>query len=1071
MAASDLERAALGALELLLELPQAARRARLAELAGGDTALLARVQRLLEQSERGELDVHAAPEDLEDLIGTLEARESGALGLAQGDLVGPFRLRERLGIGGMGEVWLARREFADFEQTVAVKVLRRGLESPDLVRRFRHERRLLADLNHVAIPRLVDGGATADGRPFLAMEYIDGVPIDVWVRRRGLGLHALSRLFIEVCAGVEHAHQRGIVHRDLKPSNVLVDAEGRPKVLDFGIAKVLDEVDAAESALVTRTGQRVLTPRYASPEQIAGGPLTRAVDIHSLGVLLYELLTGAPPYGDARSTPAELEEAILHEEPLPPSRSLTGARAAERGRVEGDIDNICLMALRKDPLRRYASAGRLAEDLERHLAGLPVAARPDTWRYQLGRYVRRNRVLVGGVAATTVTLVAGIVVSRMQYIDARDAAEVSARTAYVATIDAVESGVRSGEVRGMKERLDAVPERLRGWEWRHLARRIDRSLGRIEFRHETARSRAAVVWGDSGRWIAVADNNDIVISDGERERSRHGFFSLPLALAEVPGEDAIVVADPSGALWWGTIDADLDVRFAPLGSIAADDLATHVLDLAVCPRGVKVAATLSSGEVLLLAARTGEHLARFALHEPSRSCGQVAWSPDGHLVATAGWDETVQLIDAERLVHNGGWRAHTMGVSDLAFDTTGERLATCSLDRMLSVWDVATRSALVQRRHAWTQTAVRFVDAERLLVADNSGAIRIVDALTGNERSKMLGHPVSVVDVDFDPSGERFAAVDVLSGARLWRTDTLDVPTTRVCEFAYGLALSPDGREAVTGAPDERVRVWALPGLDADEDLPWRAGYVHSVDWSADGRWIASAHQDGGFALWRAEDHTLARRITVPPGEQVAEVRVTPDGARLYGVTFDPERRSITLTGWDAATGAPLPGARWELPALSVERTRLLLKADGAPRAMIVSAYSLWVFDRAGEPREVSLPEPAWAHISFTAGHDEGTLIVSTGLALHTFDTESWHWTSRVQLSVESHIDLAVHPDGSRIAVTTGATIELLDTANGQRMATLNGHGAEVSRLLWTRDGTTLVSMGYEGDLKVWESR
>jgi serine/threonine protein kinase/WD40 repeat protein len=1072
MTGADLDAAALAALEALLELPSAERSARLAELAAGDSALRERVAGLLALCERGELGVRAAPQDIEDLLGALESRVDGVFGLAAGDLVGPFRLRERLGVGGMGEVWLARREFADFEQSVAVKVLRRGLESPDLVRRFRQERRLLAGLEHAAIPRLVDGGATADGRPYLAMEYVAGEPIDAWVRRRGLSVEALLRLFIQVCAGVEHAHQRGIVHRDLKPTNVLVDAEGRPKVLDFGIAKALDDDDdAAMSALVTRTGQRVLTLRYASPEQLSGGPLTRAVDIHALGVLIYELLTGRPPYGDSRSTPAELEEAILHDEPRAPSKSLRAELEPERRRVKGDLDNVCLMALRKDPLRRYTTAGSLADDLERLLAGRPVAARRDTWTYRLGRYVRRNRALVGGVVATTSTLVAGILISRAQYGEARRAAEVSARTAYVATIDAVEASVRSGEVRGMAERLQAVPERLRGWEWRHLARRVDRSLVRIDYEANSSRLAAEVVWGDSGRWIALVDHCDLVITDGTRERARHDYGTYPLALAKIPGADEILVGEPTGRFWKGTVDADFGVHFEELGSVENRAVEDLVLDLAVCPRGTRAAASLSSGEVLLFDPRSGKHLARFLVHEPSESCGNLAWSPDGRLVASGGWDETVQLVDADALLHVGSWRAHTMGVNDLAFDPTGRRLVTGSLDRMLCVWDVATKSEVVRRRNGWTLTTLRFLGEDRLLVADSSSVIRIVDALTGEERASMLGHPSTVLDVDFDPSGERFVAVDSERGARVWSTRTRDVPSARVCEYAAGLALHPDGTAAVTAAPDQRVRLWSLPALDELGELPLRAGYALRTDWSADGGWIATAHREGGFALWRAQDRALVHRFPIPEGEEVADVRVAPGGTRVFGLTQNEAAQRATLTGWDGRTGAPLPNGRWVLPSANTERAHFLLSPSGDPLALAVGNYDVWVFDGDGALRKLELPERPTEVVRLAVDRSCVQLLVVVGHALWVYDLGERRWARRLALSPGWHLDLAVHPDGRRIAIGTGATIELLDAETGQRMATLNGHGDAVTKVLWTRDGTTLVSLAYEGDLRVWDSR
>ena len=293
----------------------------------------------------------------------------------------------------MGTVYLARRT-GELSLTAALKVLRPGLDSEFFLGRFAQEGQILATLEHPNIARVIDGGRTADGRPYFALEYVEGIPLDAYAAK--LGLEARLALFRQVCGAVHYAHQRLVIHRDLKPGNVLVTAEGVPKLLDFGIAKLLNEQAAA---LRTRADLRLMTPEYASPEQVRGGVLTTASDVYALGVILYQLVTGNLPYEFREHSYTEYERVIGQESPRPPSRW---------GRVPPDLEQIVLMALRKEPERRYASAEQLAEDVRRYLEGRPVKAQPDTFAYRATKFVRRNRWGVAAGVALAATLGVGI---------------------------------------------------------------------------------------------------------------------------------------------------------------------------------------------------------------------------------------------------------------------------------------------------------------------------------------------------------------------------------------------------------------------------------------------------------------------------------------------------------------------------------------------------------------------------------------------------------------------------------------------------------------------------------------
>ena len=421
--------------EELVELDRDARAARLVSLAVEDAGLARELRAMLDADDAAEglLDgriVDAAPTLMGRIADGIEADAVASDAVTPPfERVGRFRLQRLLGRGGMGEVWLAEASDAGFVQQVALKLLKRGMDSDEIVRRFERERRILAQLHHPNIASFVDGGLAPDGRPWYAMEHVEGVPITEYARQRGLDARERAALLAQVCSTVAYAQTHLVVHRDLKPSNILVDASGQPHVLDFGIAKLLDEADEAE---LTRTGTRALSPAYAAPEQASGAPVSTATDVFALGIVLYELLTGRLP--QQRGAPAEAEAAITIERP---SATLRRADATQRAHaygsarehperqaraIRGDLDTIVLTALRREPARRYASAAALGEDLKRWLAAQPITARPDSATYRATRFVQRHRVGVAAAVLVLLSLIGGIGVALWKTAEARAAA-------------------------------------------------------------------------------------------------------------------------------------------------------------------------------------------------------------------------------------------------------------------------------------------------------------------------------------------------------------------------------------------------------------------------------------------------------------------------------------------------------------------------------------------------------------------------------------------------------------------------------------------------------------------------
>jgi tetratricopeptide (TPR) repeat protein/tRNA A-37 threonylcarbamoyl transferase component Bud32 len=408
------------------------------EACGQDADLRVEVEALLKFEEPAR-DFIESP--AYEKIAGIMAEKSGEL--EAGEVLGDCKILSLLGEGGMGEVYLA--EDTKLKRKVAIKLLKLGLGTANIIRHFHEEERILAGLTHPNIAQLHSGGLTPNGLPYFVMEYVDGLRLDDYCREKyrlsgsGLSIQERLELFRKICAAVSYAHQHLVIHRDIKPANIRVTASGEPKLLDFGVAKLVDPVTSG-TAEATMTFAAVMTPEYASPEQVRGQTMTTVSDVYSLGVVLYELLTGQKPYKIDNRTPAAVARAITEQEPLRPSTAIVrGQRSEVRSRklLRGDLDNIVLKALRKEPERRYASVGQFSEDIRRHLEGRPVLAHKGTVRYRASKFIARYKAGVAAVALVVLALVAGIITTAWQ--------------ARIATIERARAERRFSDVRHLAE--------------------------------------------------------------------------------------------------------------------------------------------------------------------------------------------------------------------------------------------------------------------------------------------------------------------------------------------------------------------------------------------------------------------------------------------------------------------------------------------------------------------------------------------------------------------------------------------------------------------------------------------
>ena len=495
----------------------------LGERCNGDPELQREVESLLARLDtaKGFLD---APPAAAAAAFVADSRDAIDNDLNVGRRIGPYRLVRQIGHGGMSRVYLADRADGGFEQQVTVKLLRAGMDSPSDIERFRVERQILARLNHPNVAKLLDGGVTADGVPYLVMEYVEGETIDRYCKRCQLGLRERLALFLTILDATQYAHRNLVIHRDLKPANILVTTDGVVKLLDFGLAKMLELDPATSGDAMTGTAQRWMTPEYAAPEQIRGEPVSTVTDVYQLGAVLMELLTGSLPFGRRGRSAYELERAILNDDPAPPSLS-------------GDLDAIILKALQKEPENRYASVDAFADDIRRHISSHPVHARPPSAVYRTQRYLRRHRIEVIAAAGIALTLIIGTVVSftaARRALAARHNAEAASNESEAVTTFLLdlfkantpdEPGTDSITARELLRRGVARAERLQGQpdaqaRLFETTGRIDQRLGRYAEGQALIERALAVRRSAHGTFSPDVANTLLVVSEGYQRLGR-----------------------------------------------------------------------------------------------------------------------------------------------------------------------------------------------------------------------------------------------------------------------------------------------------------------------------------------------------------------------------------------------------------------------------------------------------------------------------------------------------------------------------------------------------------------------
>jgi WD40 repeat protein len=960
--------------------------------------------------------------------------------------LGAYRIERELGRGGMGVVYLAVRDDDAFRKQVAIKLVWPGLSQ--MADRFRQERQMLADLEHPHIARLLDGGATSEGWQYLVMEYVEGLSLTEYCQHHKLPVRARLDLFLDVCDAVQHAHQHLIIHRDLKPSNILVTAEGQVKLLDFGIAKALD----AANPDVSLPGTHLMTPEYASPEQLTGASVTTASDVYSLGVVLFELLTGQRPYQFASRQPHEIAHVLSEHEPPLMSQVATNAKS-----LRGDLDNIVGRALQIKPEARYASVAALRTDIRRHLQGEVVEARKPTLAYRMHRFVRRHKVAFSAGAAAFVVLLLWLAFLLRQVQVERAQAREQRRQLYAAEMKQALEAWKNNDYVQMQKTLErwqphTSEEDLRGFEWGYLQRLLNASAHTLQL---PAAPRSVGLIPQTNYLAVVLATEELKLFDtitGQEVRS-------------FPAQGGKSYDYSSGSL----------LRLYDQRKVVLSDLMTgaQIAEFTDAEDGIQATSYYPGEQRLITVAANGTIKIRDSVtgaiqHKfPGRGQAPTHFNLYGDTMRLLTvWDEQHVRLDFLQEPHPPLEFSEPAVIRQIAQDQSLKYLIVLSA-QALTVRDIFT--GRIVARQPQGAAAITFfaaaLDYRTLVTGSSNGSVAFWTFPALQPLASRPGHTRDVTGLNLSWGMKDLFSASLDRTLIWWDLQTkqkkavLRGHTGDLLTFDFNLATG----KLVTASQDRTVRIWDANEVTKPERLTGHTDHILTVAYSPDGEHIASAGKDNTAIIHNA--NTGAQTVLRGHQKMIFAVRFSPDGKWLATGSEDG-----TAKLWDVATGRELKsfvkgtrryvdGVR-SLAFLPDGRTLILGTNDGAILVWDVVTNQVKTQFQAHPKEILSLSLSPDAKLLASGGW-EGTFKL--------WDTTTWQEKAAVNGHRGRVWTAVFSPDGKQLA-TSGEdqTIKLWDAATLRLQHTLTGHNDEIFQVAYTPDGQRLASASNDNTVKLW---
>ncbi|MEM7308657.1 MAG: serine/threonine-protein kinase [Planctomycetota bacterium] len=1014
--------------------------------------------------ERGPLLTRAAAEDSDlaervaELLDTHAELDGGFLEPASapdlsGHRIGSFTLSRVLGAGGMGVVYEAKQE--NPRRRVALKVLRTlpGFERD--LRRFRFEAEVMARLAHPGIAQVYEAGTTEEpggALAWFAMELVeDARGLMTFADDEGLDVTGRLRLFAELARAVQYGHTNGVLHRDLKPDNVLVDAGGRVRVIDFGVARAVGLAtgqSAGDATLLTRTGDVVGTLSYMSPEQCAGDEPDIRSDVYSLGVMLYELLARVRPF-DAREaggrTPIARARETREAPPAPPS--------AHRSELAGDLDTIVMTALEFDRTHRYATVDALLEDLRRFQAREPILARPPGAARTALLFARRHRVVLASVGVVALALVAATLFATNAAIQAERARAQQEREAYVATIAAADGALRSHDASLAQLQLERAPERYRGWEWDYLTAASEMS------RFATDWPGALALAGDvaAGRIASGATGTETLrvwdVADGRVLHTLSRDHMLVTCCALSPDGDALVVGRKNGEVMRFELSPGRRDLFGA-EAWCARLTRNEVWAVAWSPTRDEVVASWLTGEVRLLDARDGSELASFAPHDGRAF--SLLFSPDGERVYTGGSSTSpfVRVFDRTTGSELARGAGHESNVEDLALSPDGETLVSASMDGTVRVWDAAALEprAVLRSHEAGVKVVAFSPDGKTFASGALDNTIRLWDTHDASELACFIGHASGIRVLGYRPDGD-LISLD-RNSLRMWSVGPQGMgELVGLPRGAKDLAILPDGGLLAVSRRGEVAR-WDASGVLVQEPVIRNRKYMRGAEvneayrFSLDRKRIYGVRDDGEVVVLDAATGAATSLCRLPRVSAV--LGVAADESFVVVGRPNREVHIIPLDAVEARTSWPTGRA--------VNVAQILLETGDES---LLVAYQDGVLQRRGIDGELlAESHPGGVPTALATSRSGARIVVGSSSFVKVLDRDL-----RELVHMRGHsgsvTDIAFSPDETRLATASNdGTVRLWEPDWGVQLLVLRGHPMHAQSLAWSADGSRLASGG-----------